>query len=483
MSGNKDQRSILNGISWSAFERLSAQGIQFLVFVFMARILSPEDYGLISILSIIILISQMVADGGVSQAIIRKINRTEIDNSTAFFANIATGIILYVILFAISPLLSQFFNEPQLSLILRVMAVTVILQSSTIVHLTLLSTRLDFKTQAKATLVAALFSGFVGLYMTYNGYGVWSLAGLHISNQAVMVITIWCISGWHPSMKFSTASFRELYGFGSKILASNVLTQLYQCIYSLTIGKVFSPFALGSYSNARLIGNMPSENLVRIAQRAVYPRLCLYQNDPERLRENLRDYMRISVFIIAPMLMILGGLSKPLTLALIGDQWSFTARLLSILCFYFLMYPINSINLMIPEITGNGGLYLKLQLTGIVVGTAMLAGMIPFGLPAVCAGLAVTSFIFFLINSMTAGKSVSFGLKDQVIAVGGIVINALVAGVVTYSLTYIIKGEVPQIIWGSLIGLIIYAALSITFQGSMCDRIYELLQNKTRKQQ
>lgn len=329
-------KGIINGISWSAFERFSVQGIQFVVFVLMARILMPTDYGLVSMLAFFIVIAQLIAEGGLSQAIIRKLDRTEDDCSTAFFVNVAIGIGSYLVLFLMAPVIARFYEEPELTCLLRVLALCIIIQSTLVVHRAILTSRLDFKTQAKSTLVGALVSGITGLSMAYNGCGAWSIVGLQITNQAATAITLWIVTDWRPRMRFSTRSFRNLFGFGSKLLACNVLDSIYQSIYTLTIGKVFSAYALGCYSNARQIGSISSENLSRVVQRATYPLFCNFQDDPQRLQNGVRNYLRLATFFISPLMIGLAAIAEPLTLALIGQQWLYTARLLRILCFSFM---------------------------------------------------------------------------------------------------------------------------------------------------
>ncbi|MDE5624730.1 MAG: oligosaccharide flippase family protein, partial [Muribaculaceae bacterium] len=246
---NTDNYKILKtGISWSAFERFAVQGMQFVVFVFMARVLSPTDYGLVGMLAFFIVISQLIAEGGLSQAIIRKLDRDEADLSTSFYVNIAGGAILYLLLFAIAPLVSGFYGEPRLTGLLRVMALCIPIQSSLVVHRAVLTSRLDFKTQAKSTFVGTLTSGFAGIYMAYNGYGAWSIVCLQLTNQVFTAITLWLVTQWRPKLLFSTYAFRRLYGFGSKLLMSKVVDCLYNSFYVLAIGKVFSAYALGCYT-------------------------------------------------------------------------------------------------------------------------------------------------------------------------------------------------------------------------------------------
>ncbi len=474
-------RGIINGISWSAFERFSVQGIQFVVFVLMARILVPTDYGLVSMLSFFIIISQLIAEGGLSKAIIRKLDRSEKDCSTAFFVNVAIGLGLYAILFATAPIISDFYGEPELTELLRVLALCVIVQSTLVIHRALLTSRLDFKTQAKSTLVGALASGVTGLLMAYNGFGAWSIVGLQLTNQIATAVTLWAVTDWHPKWMFSFRAFRELFGFGSKLLASKVLESLYQSIYTLLIGKIFSAYALGCYSNARQLGSMSSENITNIVQRATYPMFCNFQDDPDRLRAGVKDYLRLATFFIAPMMIGLAAIAEPLTVSLIGHQWIYTARLLRILCFSFLLYPLNSINFMILEIKGYGTTYLKLQTFNVICGLGLLLGSLPYGLSAVCCGLFVASAASFLLNATVAGSTIGLGLWRQLKTISPILLLSLIIGIVVYGVAYIIEGEWLRVIVGILVGLLSYIGLAVVFQTSTCELVVSLLRKNRRR--
>lgn len=471
-------KGIINGISWSAFERFSVQGIQFVVFVLMARILMPTDYGLVSMLAFFIVIAQLIAEGGLSQAIIRKLDRTEDDCSTAFFVNVAIGIGSYLVLFFMAPVIARFYEEPELTCLLRVLALCIIIQSTLVVHRAILTSRLDFKTQAKSTLVGALVSGITGLSMAYNGCGAWSIVGLQITNQAATAITLWIVTDWRPRMRFSTRSFRNLFGFGSKLLACNVLDSIYQSLYTLTIGKVFSAYALGCYSNARQIGSISSENLSRVVQRATYPLFCNFQNDPQRLQNGVRNYLRLTTFFISPLMIGLAAIAEPLTLALIGQQWLYTARLLRLLCFSFMFFPLNSINYMILEIKGHGSTYLRLQTFNVVCGLVLLVAMLPFGLSAVCCGLFANSVICFAVNARFAGSKIGLGIISQVKAILPSLANAAITGIVVYGVQSILVGEWLRVSVGILVGLLSYIGLSVVFLTGTCELVVDLLRNK-----
>lgn len=314
--------------------------------------------------------------------------------------------------------------------------------------------------------------------MAYSGYGVWSIVGLQLTNQLATGVTLWIVSPWSPRLRFCTASFRALFAFGSKMLVSNILESVYQSIYTLTIGKVFSVYAVGCYANARQLGSISSENLTRIVQRAAYPMFCGLRGDATRFRTVLLDYLRLSVFFIAPLMLGLAAMAEPLTTALIGYQWIYTARLLRILCILFLFFPLITVNMMIPEILGLGATYLRLQLVGVITGLVALVALIPFGLSAVCCGMALTAGITYCVSASVAGGKVGLSLWTQLRTVFPILLNAAIMAAVIYCLLFIIQGEWLQICLSALIGLIVYAGLSVAFQTSTVNLIVRLLRRR-----
>lgn len=472
------KKTLVSGISWSAFERFSVQGMQLVIFICMARMLTPTDYGLVGMLTVFIVISQLLAEGGMSQAIIRKLDRNQTDCSTAFWANIVFGLLLYGLLFIIAPWIADFYGEMRLTALLRVLALAVVFQSSLVIHRSLLTAQLDFRTQAKSTLVGAILSGATGLTMAYNGYGAWSLVGLQITNQVTTGIVLWILSDWRPKMIFSLASFRKLFNFGAKIIGGKLAENLYTGLYSLFIGKLFNAYALGSYTNARQLGSISSENLTNIVQRASFPLFCTMRHDPELLRESLIKYIRLSAFFIAPLMLGLAAISEPLTTSLLGYQWVYTSRLLRILCPTFIIYPLMMINFMVFEIYGMGTEYLRLKIMSLLLGIAAFVVFLPFGLSAVCCGYFAASGLTYLIVAHISGRKIGVSLMQQIRVLIPIIANSMIMGVAMYAFQYIIPDPWTQIILCSIIGVAIYTILSVAFMTDTCKLLVSTIRRK-----
>ena len=327
------KKQTISGVLWSSIERFSVQGVQLLVMLVMARLLSPEEFGLIGMLTIFIAVSQSFIDSGFSNALIRKLDRTETDFSTVFYFNIAVGVICYLILFFTAPLIADFYEQPILVLLTRVLAISLFINSMTVVQRAKFTIRVDFKTQAKASFLAVIVSGIVGIVMAYKGAGVWALAVQQIVNGGINMVALWWMAHWRPQWTYSWKSFRELFSFGGKLLLSGLIDTVYRNIYLIVIGKVFTPADLGYYTNAHKLSEFPSANLSGIMARATLPILCSIQNEDSRLRRVYRQYLKLSAFVVFPLMVGLAALAEPTIELILGEQWLPAVPLLQILCF------------------------------------------------------------------------------------------------------------------------------------------------------
>lgn len=422
----------------------------------MARILTPEDYGLVGMLTIFIAISQSLVDSGFSQALIRKQDRLEIDNSTVFYFNIAVGTILYLLLFFSAPLIARFYNEPQLVPLTRVISISVLINSFVVVQRALLTVKIDFKTQAKASLTAAIMSGAVGITMAYTGWGVWAIVWYQIVNLIVNVLLLWYFSKWRPSLQYSWQSFRELFGFGSKLAISGILDTLYNNIYLIVIGKIFNASDLGYYTRAQQFAVFPSSNLTGIIQRVTFPILCTLQDDDDRLRSVYRRFLRLSAFIIFPLMIGLAVLAKPLIILFLKEQWAFTATLLSIICFQLMWYPIHAINLNLLQVKGRSDLFLKLEIWKKCIGVFILSVTIPFGLVAMCVGGVVSSIICLFLNTHYTGKLIQIGFLLQLRDLIPALLYSLSMGGIVWIVAVIIQINLLKLICGMIVGVLYF---------------------------
>ena len=455
----------VKGTVWSAVERLATQSVSFVVMIIMARVLTPADYGLVGMVVIFVAISQSLVDSGFSQALIRKQNRTQIDNSTVFYFNVAVGIGLYAILFLLAPAIASFYGEPRLVSITRIVSLSIVINSFTVVQRALLTAKLDFKLQAKASFTAALIAGCIGVLMAYNNFGVWSIIVYQIVNHCINCFLLWLLSSWRPTVEFSSIAFRNMFGFGSKLALSGIIDTVYKNVYLIVIGKVFSPSDLGYYTRAHQFSDFPSSNITGILQRVTFPVLCSIQDDDIKLSRIYRQFLRISAYAIFPMMVGLAAVANPLVVVLLNEQWAFTAILLQILCFGMMWYPIHAINLNLLQVKGRSDLLLKLEIYKKIIGVAILCVTIPFGLIAICIGTIVASLVSLFINTRYTGKLIHVGFKCQMVDLLPILLLSLCMGGVVYG--FVVVFELPDIISlgiGILIGLVFYVGISALFK-------------------
>ena len=446
----------LKGTFWSSIERFSAQGVGFLVMVIMARILTPSDYGLVGELTVFIAISQALVDSGFSQALIRKQDRTETDNSTVFYFNIVVGLVLYLILYACAPLIAKFYGEPILTPMTRLISLSILINSLVVVQRAILTINIDFKTQAKASFTASVLAGIGGIWLAYRGSGVWSIVWYQLMNLCFNAVLLWYFSQWRPRLLYSWKSFRELFGFGSKLAAASVLNSVYNNIYLLVIGKVFKTSDLGYYTRAHQFSDFPSSNLTGVLQRVIYPVLCSITDNKERLKQAYLRFLRIAAFVIFPLMMGLAAVAHPLIVLVLEEKWAFSAVLLQILCFSMMWYPIHAINLNLLQAEGRSDLFLKLEVWKKLLGLTILCITLPFGLVAMCWGMVLNSIIALIINTHYTGKLIGLGLFKQLKDVFPALFYSISMGLVVWLFVQILPGNATKLAGGIAIGILYY---------------------------
>lgn len=456
MSQDNLKHDTVKGLFWSSVERFSVQGVSFVVMLVIARILSPADYGLVGMLSIFMAIAQCLIDSGFSNALIRKQDRTDVDNNTVFYFNLVVSLGLYGILFAIAPWVADFYNEPILKNLMRVLCVTVIINSLAVVQRADYTARLDFKTQARASFIVAVVSGALGIFLAVKGYGVWTIVWQQIASATVSTILLWAFASWYPKLEYSWKSFRELFGYGSKLMLSGLLDTTYTNLYPIVIGKIFSAQTLGFYTRAQHFASLPSSNITGIIQRVTFPVLSKLQNDDERLQRNYRKLLKMSAFIIFPMMCLLAAVSKPLVVILIGEKWTFCSILLIPVCFSMMWYPIHAINLNLLQVKGRSDLFLRLEIIKKCLGVTVLCISIPFGIIVMCYASIGTSLLALVINTYYTGKLIHVGFLRQMQDLSGTLILSLIVFAIVYIGGNLIANNWIWLIAGGIMGGVLY---------------------------
>lgn len=422
------KQKTVKGVFWSSLGSFSVKGVQFVVMIVMANLLTPEDYGLVGMLTIFIAVSDTFISSGFGSALIRKQDRTNTDCSTVFYFNIAVASFFYALLFFAAPFIADFYNEPLLAELTRVIGLVLIINGFNQVQGALMTARMDFKTSAKISFTSAVVSGGVGLTLAFNDFGCWALVGQQIAAALCRTLLYWYFSKWRPVLVYSWKSFRELFGFSSKLLASGLLDTIYGNIYPLIIGKLYSAATLGFYNRAQHFAELPSVNITGIIQGVSYPALCTLQHDDARLATTYRKFIRISAFVIFPLMMGLAGCAKPLIITLVGEKWLFSVLLLQIICFRMVWYPLHAINLNLLIVKGRSDLFLKLEIIKKVIGVFFLVISAPFGIVAMCVGSIFSSFFCLIVNTYYTGKIINVGFFKQMGDISKTIVLSLLMG-------------------------------------------------------
>lgn len=449
------------GLLWGTIERIGTQGIQFLFGIILARLLSPGDYGIIAMPMIFLALAQVVIDSGFANALIRKPDLNDDDLSTAFYFNIIVGCGCYFLLYVFSPLIADFYETPILASVLKITALSTLFNPLCIVQQAILTIKIDFKSQARISVVSYVLGGMLGIYMAYDGYGVWALAVSQTLSSLLRTVLLWSISRWRPKLRWSYASFNYLWGFGSKLMLSGILECMYQNLYTVIIGKCFTKEQLGFYTRAHHFAQLPSSNLYGIIRRVSLPVLSSIQNDEERLFDNFEKILRISAYVIFPIMIVLIGISEPLILVLLSEKWIDSAPLLQILAFAMMWMPIDALNLNILTVKGRSDLFFKLEIIKKVFGFAMLIATIPFGVKWICIGYAIYCIFEIISDTYYTGKFFNFGLWKQIhIFLPTVVLSFLILLIILVLNTILKENSLICLITDICVSVILYIGIS-----------------------
>jgi O-antigen/teichoic acid export membrane protein len=404
----------VKGVGWSAVDNITQHLVTFVVGIVLARLLSPEDYGLLGIIAIFTAVCQTLINGGFSSALIRKKDVTDDDYNTVFIVNLIMSLLLYGVIFICAPLIAEFFKREELIALTRVSSMGMIIGAFAIVQQTRLTKRIDFKTQTKISFTAAIISGVIGITMAFWGFGVWSLVAQQLSSRVIRTTLLWVFNKWIPQLRFSSKSFHELFGFGWKMMLSGLLNTVWKELYQVVVGKFYSPATLGQYTRSKSFSNMFSSNLTSVIQRVTYPVLSSTQNDMERMIAAYRKIIKTTMFVTAVCMFFLGAISEPLLYCLIGPKWHEAAIYLPLICITGSTYPLHAINLNMLQVQGRSDLFLGLEVIKKIIGLVPLSVCIFYGILPMLYTSILTTIIAYLLNSYYSGKFLGYSSWMQI---------------------------------------------------------------------
>ena len=469
------RKKTVSGVFWSAIERFSLQGVMFIINIIMARLLLPSDYGIIGMLAVFLLISQTFIDGGFTNALIQRKDRTEIAFSPVFYFNIFVAFLFYILIFVSAPLIADFYNMPDLRDVARIISLSLIISSLSAIHKTKLTIDIDFKTQSKISLTAALISGVIGIWMAYENFGVWALVTQTLVNSILQTGLYYLFSHWFPLRIFSWVSFRILFSFGSKLLVSSLIHTVYYNLYSIVIGKKFSAADLGYYTRAEQFAVFPSSNVNSIISRVTFPILSGIQDDDVRLAFAYRKYIRLASFIIFPLMIGLAVLAKPLITLLLTEKWLGIVVLLQILCLDWMLDHLSIINLNLLYVKGRSDWALRLEVIKKTIATIILFASIPFGIVGMCWGRVLYSVIATYLNSYYTKSLIGLSLGTQIKDILPSLMIAILMGIIVHGSTMLLSNAILQLLVGFIVGVGCYFIISKFFKMDSLDELFSLI--------
>lgn len=449
----------VKGTVWSSLDAFLGQGITFLVGLVLARLLSPEEYGLIAIITIFISVFNSIVDSGFSNALIRKQDATEVDYNTVFYTNLVISAVLSTALFFGAPLIADFFARPQLTPLTQAMSSIVVINAFSIVQNIRLTKNIDFKTKTKVSLIASVASGIIGIAMAFSGFGVWSLVAQQISKQLLNSVFLWVFNKWLPKLIFSWKSFKEMFDFGWKLLVSGLINTIWTEICQVVIGKFYQPQTLGQYTRAQQFSSIFSSNLTSIIQRVSYPVLSQLQDDKERLKSGYKRIIKITMLVSFVLMLGLVAIAKPMILVLIGAKWLPAVPFLQILCFNMMLYPLHSINLNMLQVQGRSDLFLKLEIVKKMIGVLPLCLGIFVNIYYMLISSVFVGFFSYYMNARYSGPFLNYSIKEQVKDIIPGFSIALLMALPVYAISYLPLNPFVLLPIQLLAGLLIVLAL------------------------
>lgn len=408
------KQKIFSSVIWKFAERIGAQGVNLLVSIALARILLPEEYGIVALVMIFINISNVLVEGGLATALIQKKDTDNLDFSTVFYCNIVLSIIVYIILFYLSPMIANFYNNEQLILIIRVLSITVLIAGLKSIQNAYVSKKMIFKKFFYCTLTGTVLSAILGIWMAYKGYGVWSLVIQQLTNTIIDTLMLWIIVKWRPIFMFSFSRLKVLFKFGWKLLCSNLIDVIYNELYGLTIGKVYKPDQLAFYNKANQFPNAITVNINGSISSVMLPALSNEQDNKEKVKSMMKQSIKISSYILFPIMLILAASSESFISIILTTKWLPSAILMKLLCFAYILWPIHTINLQAISALGRSDIFLKLEIEKKIIGIIAIIISIPFGIKFMVIMKIITSLLSTFINSKPNKKLLNYGLLEQI---------------------------------------------------------------------
>lgn len=454
------RQKVLAGFIWKFMERIGAQGVSFIVSLILARLLTPEDYGQVALITVFITILNTFATSGIGTALIQKKNADDTDYSTVFYFNILFSLGLYGLLFICAPVIGDFYNDISLIPIIRVLGVTIIVSAINNVQQSFVSKTMQFRRFFYSTLIGTVFSGTVGVVLAYKGFGTWAIVIQQLVNQIVNTAILWVTVKWRPTKTFSMFRLKVLYSFGWKLLCSGLIDTIYNNIYSLVIGKFYNANTLGLYNKGVQFPSLIINNINGPIQSVLLPAMSYEQNNPKRIKEMVRRSIKTSTYLIFPIMIGMAAVARPMVILLLTEKWVACVPFLQISCITLAVYPIHTANLQAINALGRSDIFLKLEIIKKIVGLTLLIVGIPFGVYAMVWLKALSSLISTFINAFPNRRLLNYSYWEQIKDLMPSIGISIVMGISVLAVELLQLNVVVTLVVQIAIGVIVYVGLS-----------------------
>lgn len=408
-------RKISVGVLWNLASMLLSRGSSTIFTLILARLLAPESFGLIAMMMIVLELAHHFVQSGLGQALIRSKEVSDVDLSTVFVTNLSISVLAYFLLYIGAPWLSEFYEQPELTNLLRVIGIVIFFNALKVVPIAILSRRMNFRSQMLVETFAVLVSGVIAISLASNDFGVWSLVGQSITTACISAGLLLYVTSWKPKLSFCLASFQRHFAFGMNLLIIGTIRILVQNSYVMVIGRFFSAEVTGLYFLAKKVSQLISQQLSGAVQKATYPAMATLQDDNTLLRKKYRQIIQVMLFIIAPIMLLLAALSKPLFSLILGSEWMEAVVYLQLLCMVAILYPIHAMNINVLKVKGRSDLVLKIGLLKNTSSLILLFIALPYGVFWIVVSQLVNSLISLIPNTYFTVRLIGYGLKEQML--------------------------------------------------------------------
>lgn len=467
----------IEGVLWNAFEMFGGKIVQIIITIILARLLAPEDFGVIGLLVIFTELSKVILDSGFSQALIRKKDADQVDFTSVFYFNIVVGIIVYVLLYMLSPLISDFYNYPELTAISRVVFLSVFINSFGIVQNAKIIREVNFKVLAKRTIIANVIAGLLAVYLAYIGFGVWALVIQMVLASFLHVALLWSFSKWLPSFSFSVKPIKTLFAFSSNLLVSGLLDVIASNIQTLLIGKIYTKADLGFYTQAKQLSGIPSSTITSIVRNVTYPTLSAIQENKEQLKQAYRKVIKISIIAVTPLMLGLMSVGDSLIPLILGDKWMPSVDYFMLLCITGAIFPLYSINQNIFLVRGNSKLYLKISVVKRVITLLAIIITIKFSVFTLVVGQVLATILNTIITMIYSGREINYKFIEQVKDIGAIILISIIMAISVF--VFGRKVNIESSLWMLIIqcalGLVVFFTTAFVFKLDVLNDLKEII--------